>query len=187
MRWRSRPVFIVNRTPSAVKTLQDPKLLAQLSDLGSSAPQQPPYADNWHRSIKPEYSVLVGICTHLGCTPMFYPDPSDNLPAANRLGRYFCPCHGSKYDLAGRVFNGVPAPYNCPCRPIALSTTRQSGSERTRLTSSGILLQSHKFGSVNLASEHLIGASQYPKPIWSIWEFRPRRIPRLTTSTLSSN
>jgi ubiquinol-cytochrome c reductase iron-sulfur subunit len=60
VRWRSRPVFIVNRPPAAVKTLQDPKLLAQLSDAGSSAPRQPPYADNWHRSIKPEYRVLVG-------------------------------------------------------------------------------------------------------------------------------
>ena len=120
VRWRSRPIFIVNRPPAAVKTLQDPKLLAKLSDASSSAPQQPPYADNWHRSIKPEYSVLVGICTHLGCIPMFYPDPSDNLPAANWLGGYFCPCHGSKYDLAGRVFNGVPAPYNLPVPPYRL-------------------------------------------------------------------
>jgi ubiquinol-cytochrome c reductase iron-sulfur subunit len=120
VRWRSRPVFIVNRPPAAVKTLQDPKLLARLSDPGSGALQQPPYADNWHRSIKPEYSVLVGICTHLGCIPMFYPEPSDNMPAANWLGGYFCPCHGSKYDLAGRVFNGVPAPYNLPVPPYRL-------------------------------------------------------------------
>jgi ubiquinol-cytochrome c reductase iron-sulfur subunit len=120
VRERSRPVFIVNRTPAAVKTLQDPKLLAQLSDPGSSEPRQPPYADNWHRSVKPEYSVLVGICTHLGCIPMFYPDPSDNLPSANWPGGYFCPCHGSKYDLAGRVFNGVPAPYNLPVPPYRL-------------------------------------------------------------------
>jgi len=120
VRWRSRPFFIVNRPAAAVKTLQDPKLLARLSDPGSSALQQPPYADNWHRSIKPEYSVLVGICTHLGCIPMFYPDPSGSLPAANWLGGYFCPCHGSKYDLAGRVFNGVPAPYNLPVPPYRL-------------------------------------------------------------------
>jgi ubiquinol-cytochrome c reductase iron-sulfur subunit len=117
VRWRSRPVFIVNRTPAALKTLQDPKLLAQLSDAHSSEPQQPPYANNWHRSIKPEYSLLVGICTHLGCIPMFYPDPSNSLPTTNWLGGYFCPCHGSKYDLAGRVFNGVPAPYNLPVPP----------------------------------------------------------------------
>ena len=120
VRWRSRPVFVVNRTPAAVKTLQDSKLLAQLSDPNSSAPQQPPYADNWHRSIKPEYGVLVGICTHLGCIPMFYPDQSASVPASNWLGGYFCPCHGSKYDLAGRVFNGVPAPYNLPVPPHRL-------------------------------------------------------------------
>jgi ubiquinol-cytochrome c reductase iron-sulfur subunit len=117
VRWRSRPIFIVNRPPAALKTLQDPKLLARLSDANSSAAQQPPYADNWHRSVKPEYSLLVGICTHLGCIPMFYPDPSNSLPTADWLGGYFCPCHGSKYDLAGRVFNGVPAPYNLPVPP----------------------------------------------------------------------
>jgi ubiquinol-cytochrome c reductase iron-sulfur subunit len=117
VRWRSRPIFIVNRPPDAVKTLQDPQLLARLSDAKSSAPQQPPYAENWHRSIKPEYSVLVGICTHLGCIPLFYPDHSDSVPSAQWLGGYFCPCHGSKYDLAGRVFNGVPAPYNLPVPP----------------------------------------------------------------------
>ena len=117
VRWRSRPIFIVHRPPAALKTLQDPKLLARLSDANSSAPQQPPYADNWHRSTKPEYSLLVGICTHLGCIPMFYPAPSSSLPTADWLGGYFCPCHGSKYDLAGRVFSGVPAPYNLPVPP----------------------------------------------------------------------
>jgi ubiquinol-cytochrome c reductase iron-sulfur subunit len=117
VRWRSRPIFIVNRPPEAVKTLRDPKLLDRLSDSKSDALQQPPYARNWHRSIKPEYSVLVGICTHLGCIPLFYPDQSASVPAAQWLGGYFCPCHGSKYDLAGRVFNGVPAPYNLPVPP----------------------------------------------------------------------
>jgi ubiquinol-cytochrome c reductase iron-sulfur subunit len=117
VRWRSRPIFIVNRPPAALKTLQDSKLLARLSDANSGALQQPPYADNWHRSIKPEYSLLVGICTHLGCIPMFYPNPSSNMPTADWPGGYFCPCHGSKYDLAGRVFNGVPAPYNLPVPP----------------------------------------------------------------------
>jgi ubiquinol-cytochrome c reductase iron-sulfur subunit len=120
VRWRSRPIFIVNRPAAAIKTLQDPKLTAQLSDARSAAPQQPPYADNWHRSIKPEYSVLVGICTHLGCIPMFYPEPNASTPSTDWLGGYFCPCHGSKYDLAGRVFNGVPAPYNLPVPPYRL-------------------------------------------------------------------
>ncbi|MDE2471802.1 MAG: ubiquinol-cytochrome c reductase iron-sulfur subunit [Bradyrhizobium sp.] len=117
VRWRSRPIFIINRTAAAVKTLQDPKLLSRLSDADSSTRQQPPYADNWHRSIKPEYGVLVGICTHLGCIPLFYPDPSASVPTADWPGGYFCPCHGSKYDLAGRVYSGVPAPYNLPVPP----------------------------------------------------------------------
>jgi ubiquinol-cytochrome c reductase iron-sulfur subunit len=120
VRWRSRPVFVVHRSPEAVKTLQDPKLVTQLSDATSAAPQQPPYADNWHRSVKPEIGVLVGICTHLGCIPMFYPEPNASTPSADWLGGYFCPCHGSKYDLAGRVYHGVPAPYNLPVPPYRL-------------------------------------------------------------------
>jgi ubiquinol-cytochrome c reductase iron-sulfur subunit len=117
VRWRERPIFIINRTLQILQTLQSPELLAELADPQSSELQQPPYADNWHRSVKPEYSVLVGICTHLGCIPIFEPLPNATQPAANWLGGYFCPCHGSKYDLAGRVFSGVPAPYNLPVPP----------------------------------------------------------------------
>ena len=120
VRWRSRPIFIVNRPAAALKTLQDERLISRLSDAQSSEPQQPPYAKNWHRSINPKFAVLVGICTHLGCIPQFYPDPSAQTPVANWLGGYFCPCHGSKYDLAGRVFAGVPAPYNLPVPPYRL-------------------------------------------------------------------
>jgi ubiquinol-cytochrome c reductase iron-sulfur subunit len=82
--------------------------------------QQPPYADNWHRSVKPEFAIMVGICTHLGCIPMYYPNPSASEPVPNWPGGYFCPCHGSKYDLAGRVWAGVPAPYNLPIPPYTL-------------------------------------------------------------------
>jgi ubiquinol-cytochrome c reductase iron-sulfur subunit len=117
VRWRERPIFIVNRTPAILATLQDPKLLSQLADPQSEELQQPPYADNWHRSIKPEFAVLVGICTHLGCIPNFTPTPNASSPAPDWLGGYFCPCHGSKYDLAGRVFRNVPAPYNLPVPP----------------------------------------------------------------------
>jgi len=117
IRWRQRPIFVFHRTPETLKTLQDPKLISQLADPDSQQLQQAPYATNWHRSIKPEYGVLVGICTHLGCIPMFYPQPNANSPAPNWLGGYFCPCHGSKYDPAGRVFSGVPAPYNLPVPP----------------------------------------------------------------------
>jgi ubiquinol-cytochrome c reductase iron-sulfur subunit len=114
--WRSKPIFVVNRTPPELKTLQEAKLASRLRDPNSDAEQQPKYAKNWHRSIKPEYSILVGICTHLGCIPDFKPQPGGFL-GPSWLGGYFCPCHGSRYDLAGRVFQGVPAPYNLPVPP----------------------------------------------------------------------
>lgn len=115
--WRGKPIFIIDRTPALLQMLQDPKLVARLSDPDSQTEQQPPYARNWHRSIDPKYAILVGICTHLGCIPSFYPKPDPSNPVPNWLGGYFCPCHGSKYDLAGRVFSGVPAPYNLPVPP----------------------------------------------------------------------
>jgi ubiquinol-cytochrome c reductase iron-sulfur subunit len=117
VRWRGTPILIVNRTPSALKTLQDPGLVRRLSDPDSTVHQQPPYAENWHRSIDPDFAVLVGICTHLGCLPSYMPQPDPSTPAPNWPGGYFCPCHGSKYDLAGRVYSGVPAPYNLPVPP----------------------------------------------------------------------
>jgi ubiquinol-cytochrome c reductase iron-sulfur subunit len=115
--WRGRPIFVVDRTPQLLKELQDPKLVGQLSDPNSGTDQQPPYAKNWHRSIEAKYAVLVGVCTHLGCIPLFFPKPDASTPAPNWLGGWFCPCHGSKYDLAGRVYAGVPAPYNLPVPP----------------------------------------------------------------------
>ncbi len=124
VRWRERPVFVLHRTSQLLETLRDTTLLAQLADPDSEEIQQPPYAANWHRSIKPEFAVLVGICTHLGCIPMFYPRPNATSPAPNWEGGYFCPCHGSKYDLAGRVFRGVPAPYNLPVPPYRFVNDR---------------------------------------------------------------
>lgn len=118
--WRGKPIFVLNRTPAALKELQSPALLSRLSDPGSSVHQQPPYAQNWHRSMVPEYGVLVGICTHLGCLPGYYPKPDPSNPAPNWPGGYLCPCHGSKYDLAGRVYSGVPAPYNLPVPPYRI-------------------------------------------------------------------
>jgi ubiquinol-cytochrome c reductase iron-sulfur subunit len=117
IRWRSRPIFVFHRTPQVLDKMRDKQMLSQLADPDSEELQQPPYATNWHRSVKPEFGVLVGICTHLGCIPIFYPDPSATTPVAGWLGGYFCPCHGSKYDPAGRVFHGVPAPYNLPVPP----------------------------------------------------------------------
>jgi ubiquinol-cytochrome c reductase iron-sulfur subunit len=115
--WRSWPVFVVHRTPQAVDMLRNPDLLGQLADPESELLQQPPYARNRQRSVRPEYAVLVGICTHMGCTPAFYPQPSTTEPQADWIGGYLCPCHGSKYDLAGRVFKDFPAPYNLPVPP----------------------------------------------------------------------
>jgi len=118
--WRSKPIFVLNRTPEALKELQSPDLLSRLSDPNSTVHQQPIYAENWHRSSAPEYGILVGICTHLGCLPGYFPKPDPNNPVANWPGGYLCPCHGSKYDLAGRVYSGVPAPYNLPVPPYQI-------------------------------------------------------------------
>ncbi|HTV90390.1 MAG TPA: ubiquinol-cytochrome c reductase iron-sulfur subunit [Stellaceae bacterium] len=114
--WRGRPVFIVHRTPEQLKMLQAKQDTSLLADPDSTVGQQPPYAQNWHRSINPQYLVVVGICTHLGCIPEFQPEKGGFL-GANWPGGYFCPCHGSKYDLSARVFAGVPAPYNLPVPP----------------------------------------------------------------------
>lgn len=115
--WREKPIMLVNRTPTSLKTLQSRSMIDRLRDPDSKVQQQPPYADNWHRSAKPEWAVLVGICTHLGCLPGYFPNPSATTPVADWPGGYLCPCHGSKYDLAGRVWQGVPAPYNLPVPP----------------------------------------------------------------------
>lgn len=117
LRWRAHPIFILRRSAELLKTLQAPDVVSLLSDPQSQQMQQPPYAQNWHRSLKPEYLALVGICTHLGCIPQAYPQASATTPTAGWPGGYFCPCHGSKYDLAGRVYKGVPAPLNLPVPP----------------------------------------------------------------------
>jgi ubiquinol-cytochrome c reductase iron-sulfur subunit len=115
VKWRGHPIFVTRRTPEQLKTMQDSALVSQLSDPNSTVVQQPPYATNFHRSSNPEYGVLVGVCTHLGCIPNY--EPGKGQVTADWEGGYFCPCHGSKYDLAGRVFRGVPAPYNLPVPP----------------------------------------------------------------------
>ena len=117
IRWRQRPIFVFRRSKDTLAAMQSSQMISLLADPNSEQLQQPPYATNWHRSIKPELGVLVGICTHLGCIPLFYPTASATTPVANWPGGYFCPCHGSKYDPAGRVFSDVPAPYNLPVPP----------------------------------------------------------------------
>ncbi len=112
--WRGKPVWVMRRTPAQLAELPklDPKLADPLS-LRNPAEFTPPYARNEHRSIKPEYLVVVGICTHLGCSPTdkFQVGPQPSLPD-DWQGGFFCPCHGSSFDLAGRVFKNVPAPDN---------------------------------------------------------------------------
>lgn len=114
--WRSHPIFILHRNPAELNMLRQSRDIDLLSDPNSNIHQQGSYAANWNHSIKPEYLVVVGICTHLGCIPNFEPKPDSNL-GSNWPGGYFCPCHGSRYDLSGRVFKDVPAPYNLPIPP----------------------------------------------------------------------
>jgi ubiquinol-cytochrome c reductase iron-sulfur subunit len=111
--WRGKPVWIIRRTQAMLDSL--PKLNALLRDPNSNEDQQPPYAKNIARSIKPEFFIAVGICTHLGCIPTYRPDVGGISP--DWLGGFYCPCHGSLYDLAGRVFKGVPAPLNLVIPP----------------------------------------------------------------------
>lgn len=108
--WRSKPVWLLQRTAAMLATL--PKMDARLADPDSKVPHQPAYCRNETRSIKPSMLVAVGICTHLGCIPTFRPEPAPADLGPDWLGGYFCPCHQSKFDLAGRVFKNVPAPTN---------------------------------------------------------------------------
>ncbi|NKN33681.1 ubiquinol-cytochrome c reductase iron-sulfur subunit [Marichromatium bheemlicum] len=110
VKWRGKPVWVVHRTPKMLEMLasNDPKLV----DPASEVPQQPEYCQNPTRSIKPEYLVAIGICTHLGCSPTYRPEFAPEDLGADWKGGFFCPCHGSRFDLAARVFKGVPAPTN---------------------------------------------------------------------------
>lgn len=112
--WRGNPVWIIRRTSQMLEQLKSHD--SQLRDPESFVDQQPLYARNPYRSIKPEYLVLVGICTHLGCSPTYRPNPESSL-GPQWPGGFFCPCHGSTFDLAGRVFRGVPAPINLRVPP----------------------------------------------------------------------
>ena len=114
--WRGKPVWILHRTDDMLNKLGDTADL--VSDPDSRLPMQPDYATNVERSIKPEYLVLVGICTHLGCSPTQKLEAGEASGlGADWSGGFFCPCHGSKFDLAGRVYKGVPAPANLEVPP----------------------------------------------------------------------
>lgn len=113
--WRGKPVFVVHRTNAQVDELASPD--ASLSDPASERPQQPDYAKNEWRARRPEIGVYLGVCTHLGCSPKFYGESGEEVLDPNWQGGFFCPCHGSRFDLAGRVVRGVPAPSNLEVPP----------------------------------------------------------------------
>jgi ubiquinol-cytochrome c reductase iron-sulfur subunit len=113
--WRGKPVWIVNRTKEMLGNLQ--KHDGALTDPTCEQPQQPEYCKNPTRSIKPEYLIVVGICTHLGCSPTYRPEVAPADLGDAWVGGWFCPCHGSRFDLAARVYNGSPAPTNLVIPP----------------------------------------------------------------------
>lgn len=115
--WRGRAVMILNRTEAMLDTLGD--MMSVLADPGSEVSLQPDFAANEHRSLRPEILVVEGVCTHLGCAPIprFEVAPADL--GADWVGGFYCPCHGSKFDLSGRVFSGVPAPTNLTVPPYS--------------------------------------------------------------------
>lgn len=114
--WRGKPIWVLHRTPEMLDSLK--KVREKLADPDSEKSIQPPYAKNEHRSIKPEFLIVEGVCTHLGCSPSakFQMGEASGL-GADWLGGYLCPCHGSMFDLAGRVFKSMPAPTNLPVPP----------------------------------------------------------------------
>ena len=121
--WRGKAIFIVNRTPQMLAQLEG--VDGKLRDPGSNESEQPEFAKNPARALKPEYLVLVGVCTHLGCAPLDKFSKGDVTVGADWPGGFFCPCHGSKFDMSGRVFKDVPAPTNLPVPPYRfLSDTR---------------------------------------------------------------
>ncbi|SOB76594.1 ubiquinol-cytochrome c reductase iron-sulfur subunit [Marinobacter sp. LV10R510-11A] len=113
--WRGMPVWLIRRTDEMQSNII--KLNDKMRDPQSEEPQQPPYIDGILRSLKPEMAVLVGICTHLGCVPSYRPELAPADLGDEWLGGMFCPCHGSRFDMAGRVYTGMPAPLNLQVPP----------------------------------------------------------------------
>lgn len=116
--WRGLPIFLVNRSKAQIATLSTKDVESRLRDPKSQeTSQQPAYAQNVTRSIKPEWLVMIGICTHLGCVPDFEPKIGPEPFDPDWKSGFFCPCHKSRYDIAGRVYDGVPAPLNMVIPP----------------------------------------------------------------------
>ena len=113
--WRGKPVWVIRRTKEMIDSLK--AVASRLTDPGSSASSQPEYAKNEARALKPEFMVMEGVCTHLGCSPQLKTAEAKSEMGADWGGGFYCPCHGSKFDYAGRVFKGAPAPLNLPVPP----------------------------------------------------------------------
>ncbi|MGH8676368.1 MAG: ubiquinol-cytochrome c reductase iron-sulfur subunit [Burkholderiales bacterium] len=113
--WRGKPVWVIRRTKEMVDSLR--AVATRLTDPGSRASEQPDYAKNEQRARKPEFMVMEGVCTHLGCSPQMKTAAAKAEMGADWIGGFYCPCHGSKFDYAGRVFKGAPAPLNLPVPP----------------------------------------------------------------------
>ena len=119
--WRKKPVWIFKRDKTVLDNL--PTLNSELTDPDNTEDQQPAYAKYAHRSINPEIAVIIGICTHLGCSPTYRPEVgAADLGGDAWKGGFYCPCHGSKFDLSGRVYKGVPAPTNLVIPPYHFVT-----------------------------------------------------------------
>ena len=115
--WRGQAIYVVRRTQEMLAALSSTEVKNELRDPDSKESTQPDYAKNDARALKPEYAVLVGVCTHLGCAPLDRFTPKDAELGATWPGGFYCPCHGSKFDLSGRVFKDVPAPLNLAVPP----------------------------------------------------------------------
>jgi ubiquinol-cytochrome c reductase iron-sulfur subunit len=118
--WRGKPVWIIRRTQEMLASLKASE--PRLSDPASKASEQPKYAQNEYRSAKPEYMIMEGVCTHLGCSPQLKSAEAKAEMGADWVGGFYCPCHGSKFDLAGRVYSGSPAPLNLKVPPYEFVT-----------------------------------------------------------------
>jgi ubiquinol-cytochrome c reductase iron-sulfur subunit len=128
--WRGKPVWVIRRTQEMLDSLK--KAAANLTDPASKSSTQPEYAQNDYRSRKPDVMVVEGVCTHLGCSPQMKAADATAEMGADWVGGFYCPCHGSKFDMAGRVYRGAPAPTNLPVPPYAFlsDTTLLIGDDK---------------------------------------------------------
>ena len=113
--WRGKPVWVFRRTQAMIESLK--AVVPNLTDPDSKSSKQPKYAENEHRAAKPDIMVMEGVCTHLGCSPQLKPADAKAEMGGDWVGGFYCPCHGSKFDFAGRVFRGAPAPTNLVVPP----------------------------------------------------------------------